>query len=419
MWPNNLHAASCPSPSAGRAHKKGIVRAPTDNISRDIFQILRDGQPRTRAELVIETGLSRSTIGLRLDSLLESGLVSPVSLAVSTGGRPSAQIALNPDARLIVAADLGASHATVAITNLVGVVLANIHHAMPIASGPENVLTWLAETCRTLLAEIERRHDDVAAIGIGLPGPVEHTTGKPSHPPIMPGWDGFDVPGYLQEHFRVPVLVDNDVNIMALGERASRWPEVDDLIFLKIATGIGAGIISSGTLQRGSRGIAGDIGHIPLQRGAGVLCNCGNEGCLEAIAGGRAIAAGLRSAGSEAHTGSDVVALVKAGDPAAIQAVRQAGRDIGEVLNMCVSILNPSVIVVGGSMAPVADQLIAGIREVVYARAQPLATHHLTIAQSYAGSESAVLGAALMAADFALSPEYVDVLIAPRLLQEV
>lgn len=384
------------------------MRTLSGNGSNDIFQILRNGQPRTRAELAEETGLSRSTIGLRLDSLLESGLVVPVSDAVSTGGRPSARIAMNPDARLIAAADLGASHATVAITNLTGVVQADLYSAVQISDGPESVLLWLSRTISDLLKKVDRVPEDLAAIGIGLPGPVEHTTGRPSNPPIMPGWDDFDVPGFLQKTFSVPVLVDNDVNIMALGERAASWPEVDDLMFLKIATGIGAGIISSGTLQRGSQGIAGDIGHIPIARGVGVLCQCGNEGCLEAVAGGPAIAAQLRAEGREARTGSDVVDLVKAGDLAAIQAVRQAGRDIGEVLNMCVSILNPSVIVVGGSMAPVADQLIAGIREVVYSRAQPLATQHLSIAQSQTGSESAVLGASLMAADFALSPDYVD-----------
>ena len=384
------------------------MRTLSGNGSNDIFQILRSGQPRTRAELATETGLSRSTIGLRLDSLLESGLVVPVSDAVSTGGRPSARIAMNPDARLIAAADLGASHATVAITNLTGVVLAEIHSPLKISDGPEKVLTRLVETMSDLLKKIGRAQEDLAAIGIGLPGPVEHTTGRPSNPPIMPGWDNFDVPGHVRKTFDVPVLVDNDVNIMALGERAASWPDAADLMFLKIATGIGAGIISSGTLQRGSQGIAGDIGHIPVPRGKGVLCHCGNDGCLEAIAGGPAIAAQLRADGREAQTGSDVVDLVKAGDLAAIQAVRQAGRDIGEVLNMCVSILNPSVIVVGGSMAPVADQLIAGIREVVYSRAQPLATQHLSIAQSQTGSESAVLGASLMAADFALSPEYID-----------
>ena len=261
-----------------------------------------------------------------------------------------------------------------------------------------------------LLTQINRDPRDLAAIGFGLPGPVEHDTGKPSNPPIMPGWDDFDVPNYVQRTFNVPVLVDNDVNIMALGERAASWPDADNLIFLKVATGIGAGIISSGVLQRGDRGIAGDVGHIRVTRGAGVFCRCGNEGCLEAIAGGPAIAAQLIPEGPSADSLTVVVALVRSGDLAAILAVRQAGKDIGEVLNMCVSIINPSVIVIGGSMAEVSEHLIAGIREVVYARSQPLATQNLTIAPSRTGPEAAILGASLMAADFVLSPKNINAL---------
>ena len=281
---------------------------------------------------------------------------------------------------------------------------------LEIAHGPTNALDWIASAITALLSQIGRDPRDLAAIGIGLPGPVEHDTGKPSNPPIMPGWDKFDVPHYVQRTFDVPVLVDNDVNIMALGERAASWPGADNLIFLKVATGIGAGIISSGVLQRGDQGIAGDVGHIRVTRGAGVMCRCGNGGCLEAIAGGPAIAAQLITDGPSADSTAGVVALVRSGDLAAIQAVRQAGKDIGEVLNMCVSIINPSVIVIGGSMAEVSEHLIAGIREVVYARSQPLATQNLTIAPSRTGPEAAILGASLMAADFVLSPNNINAL---------
>ncbi len=382
----------------------------TSSSVYDLFQLLRDGEPRTRAQLAHATGLSRSTIGLHLDTLLESGLVMPIADAASTGGRPSARIALKPDARLIAAADLGATHATLAITDLVGSILSEISAPLVIAHGPTNALDWITSAIMALLTQIDRDPRDLAAIGIGLPGPVEHDTGKPSNPPIMPGWDEFDVPHYVQRTFDVPVLVDNDVNIMALGERAASWPGADNLIFLKVATGIGAGIISSGVLQRGDQGIAGDVGHIRVTRGAGLICRCGNEGCLEAIAGGPAIAAQLIAGDPSADSTASVVALVRSGDLTAIQAVRQAGKDIGEVLNMCVSIINPSVIVVGGSMAEVAEHLIAGIREVVYARSQPLATQNLTIAPSRMGHGAAILGASLMAADYVLSPKNINAL---------
>jgi glucokinase len=201
------------------------------------------------------------------------------------------------------------------------------------------------------------------------------------------------------------VLVDNDVNIMALGERSVAWPDVEHLMFVKIATGIGAGLISGGSLLRGAQGVAGDIGHVQVARAADVACRCGNRGCLEAIASGPAIARTLREQGVEARTGSDVVDLVKRGNIEAIQAVRQAGRDIGEVLTICVSLVNPSVIAIGGSMARVGEHLIAGVREVVYTRSIPLATEHLSIVQSTAAGRAAVIGASMLAIEHVLSPE--------------
>jgi len=374
----------------------------------ELFQLLRDGQPRTRAELASVTGLARSTIALRVDALMELGLVSPVGDAQSTGGRPSSQFALNPSAKVVLAADLGATHATIAVTDLTGMTLAEQSGPRDIADGPESVLTWMIDTGRALLEGLGRQQSDVIAIGIGLPGPVEHSTGMPINPPIMPGWHHFDVPGFVQQHLEVPVLVDNDVNIMALGEQAYGWPTTEHMIFVKVATGIGSGVISSGRLQRGAQGIAGDIGHVQIPRGAGVPCHCGNRGCLEALASGPAIAAELRKSGLPVETAQEVIDLVKTGNIDAIQAVRQAGRDIGEVLTACVSLMNPSVIAIGGSMAQAGEHLIAGVREIVYTRSMPLATGHLSIVQSTAGANAAVLGASMLAIHHALSPENID-----------
>ena len=387
-----------------------ISRASTLGSSgaSDLFQLLRDGSPRTRAELAATTGLARSTVALRVEELMSLGLVSPVGDAQSTGGRPSSQFALNPSAKFVLAADIGATHATIAITNLSGVIVAERMGAIDIADGPAVVLDWMMETGLALLAERELSIDDIIAVGIGLPGPVEHSTGRPINPPIMPGWDQFDVPGFVRERLEVPVLVDNDVNIMALGEQAFGVPQTDNLLFVKVATGIGAGVISAGRLMRGAQGIAGDIGHVQIARGAGVPCHCGNLGCLEALASGPAIAQALTAAGLGAAGASDVVELVKHGNIQAIQAVRQAGRDLGEVLTACVSLMNPSVIAVGGSMAAVGDHLIAGVREIIYTRSMPLATSKLTIVQSTAGVNAAVLGAGILAIQHALSPEGID-----------
>lgn len=371
----------------------------------DLFQLLRDGQPRTRAELATITGLGRSTIATRVDSLMELGLIAPVGEATSTGGRPSSRFALNPGARVVLATDLGASHATLALTDLMGVVLAEESGTMDISDGPEVVLGWMVEVAERLLTSIGRTTDDLIAVGIGLPGPVQHATGQPINPPIMPGWDRFDVPGWVEQRLHAHTLVDNDVNIMALGEQVFSWPQTDHLLFVKVATGIGAGIISGGRLQRGAQGIAGDIGHVQVSRGAGVACRCGNRGCLEAIASGPALARTLREQGLDAADGHAVVELVKQGNIEAIQAVRQAGRDIGEVLTTCVSLANPSVISIGGNIAQAGEHLIAGVREVVYTRSIPLATEHLIIAQSGAGSRAAVMGASMLAIHHALSPD--------------
>lgn len=372
-----------------------------------MFDLLRDGQPRTRAQLADLTGLARSTISARLDALMRLGLVVPFG-GVSTGGRPPSLLAFNPGARVVAGIDLGATHASAALADLDGQILAERSQRLDIASGPKKVLGWAERTVRDLLSDQGRSVGELAAIGIGLPGPVEHSTGRAINPPIMPGWDRYDVPGHVQRAFDVPVLVDNDVNIMALGEQHAHLRDVTDLVFIKVGTGIGAGIISGGALQRGAQGTAGDLGHIYVPRGADVTCRCGNLGCLEAIAAVPALAKAIRAAGVEVAADPDVVRLVRAGDPEAVKAVRQSGRDLGEVLAALVNLVNPSVIVIGGALAAAGESLIAGIREVVYLRSLPLATEHLHVATSRAGERAGVIGAAALAIGHVLSPESID-----------
>ena len=384
--------------------------------TNELFDILRDGQPRTRSELAAMTGFSRSTVALKVDALMRQDLVRPVGDAASTGGRPSTQFVFNTSGRIVLAVDVGASHVKVAIADLLGTTLAEDSAEIEVTAGPEAVLAWVETSGSALIAAAGKDPRDLLAIGVGVPGPVEHSTGRPINPPIMPGWNRYDVAGRLHLHFGAPVLVDNDVNIMALGERALAWPAVEHMIFVKVATGIGSGVISSGELQRGAQGSAGDIGHIYVSRGSQILCKCGNRGCLEALASGPAIARALSARSIGAATSQEVVELVRQGNIDAIQAVRQAGRDIGEVLTACVSLINPSVIVIGGSMAQAGEHLIAGVREMVYSRSMPLATEHLTITQSKAGAQAAILGASMLAIQFAFSPERVEqVVLSSRL----
>lgn len=371
----------------------------------DLFELLKDGRPWTRAQLAEETGLARSTVASRIDVLMRLGLVAPFGGAPSTGGRPAALFALNPRARAVAGVDVGATHVRVVLTDLAGEILDEESTDLEVAAGPEPVLTWVVEAVRRLLGPDVAR---LAAIGMGLPGPVEHSSGRPISPPIMPGWDRYDVVGHVRRHLDVPVLVDNDVNVMAIGERSTHRADVDDLVLVKVATGIGAGIVSGGVLQRGAQGTAGDLGHVRVPGAGEVVCRCGNTGCLEAVAAGPALAAALREQDVAARTGQDVVDLVRAGDLRAVSVVRDAGRDIGEVLATMVNLINPSVVVIGGQLAGAGEHLLAGIREVVYRRSLPLATADLVVEASRAGAEAGVLGAAALAVEHVLSPEAVE-----------
>jgi predicted NBD/HSP70 family sugar kinase len=389
-----------------------VVRLPQRHTGAgELFQLLRDGRPRTRADLAAATGQARSTITARVDVLMAAGLIAPAGEASSTGGRPPTTFAFRPEARVVLAVDLGASHARLAVTDLASTVLAETEEHLAIAAGPEAVLGWVVERGRALVTEAGRDLADLVSVGVGLPGPVEHSTGRPINPPIMPMWDDVDVRGILADALDAEVQVDNDVNLMALGEHRSAWPDVDDMLFVKIATGIGSGIISDGRLRRGAQGAAGDIGHIAVPGAEDVPCRCGNLGCLEAVASGRALAEALRRAGLDAHEGADVVALVRAGDLTAGRAVRQAGRELGSVLAACVSLLNPSLVVIGGVVAEAGEHLIAGIREVVYQRSLPLATQHLRIVTSQARSQVGIIGASAMAVDHVLTPGAIDALL--------
>lgn len=373
-----------------------------------LLQLLRRDGPHTRAELATRTGLARSTVALRIEALLSAGLLTGAGEASSTGGRPPVRFMLNPAARAVIGVDLGASHVTVAATDLRGQVRSSVSQALDIALGPTTVLDRVIELVARARTDADLNDVALAGIGIGLPGPVEHATGRPTSPPIMPGWDGYDVPGHLRRILDGPVLVDNDVNVMAIGEHAAAWSSEKHLLFVKVATGIGAGIIADGRINRGSQGSAGDLGHVQVPDGEPRRCRCGNTGCLEALAAGPALAERLRERGVDVRDASDVVDRVKNGDAAAIDVLRQGGREIGSVLATCVSLLNPSVIVIGGRMAAVGEHLLAGIREVAYRRTAPLAAQDLQIVASTTKERAGVLGAATMVIDSVLSADSVD-----------
>jgi predicted NBD/HSP70 family sugar kinase len=374
----------------------------------ELLKLIRASGPVTRADLAARTGLGRASVAQRVDALLGDDLIREAGGAPPTRGRPPLRLVFNAGSGLTLAADVGAIQARLALTDLAGQPRAERRVELSVADGPEPVLAAIRAGFERLLAETGAPRERVRAIGIGVPGPVEHATGQPVSPPIMPGWDGYSIPERLRTSFEIPVLVDNDVNIMALGEHATGWRQRENLLFVKVGTGIGCGIIVNGQIHRGAEGAAGDIGHVRVAGYEEAVCECGNLGCLEAVAGGRALARAAREQGLAAGNGRDVVALAREQQPAAVRLVRDAGRRLGQVLAGFVNGLNPSVIVVGGDVAEAGEQLFAGLREVIYQRSTTLATRGLMIVPSALGARAGVVGAALMASEHVLDPAVVN-----------
>ncbi len=380
----------------------------------EILRAIREGRAQTRADLAGLTGLGRSTVAQRVGSLIASGLVIEAGDGESTGGRPPTVLAFNAGAGVVLAADLGATHCRLEVTDLGGAALAVHQQELDIEDGPDKVLTRVREAFADLLVEAGRAVADVRGIGVGVPGPVEWAHGRPVSPPIMRGWDGVSIPAAFAGWSDAPVFVDNDVNIMVLAEHRSVWRDLSQLLLVKVGTGIGCGIIVAGEVYRGAQGSAGDIGHIRVSGHDDVVCRCGNVACLEAIAGGGAMAAALRRQGLDADNSRDVVDLARGGVPEAVQLVRQAGRLLGEVLASAVNLFNPAVIVIAGDVAQAHEPLLAGVREVVYRRSPPLATQHLRIVRGQLGERTGTIGAALTAIEGVLSDAAVERAVATR-----
>jgi glucokinase-like ROK family protein len=375
---------------------------------------VRHGDARTRPEIMRRTGLGRAVTVQRVQELVDRGLIVGDGLGASSGGRAPRALRFNAGAGHILVADLGATSIGVGIADLSGTLIAQLEEPADITDGPEAILGRVDE----LLASLSERADHAVGalwgIGIGVPGPVEFARGRPTSPPIMPGWDGYPVRERFTDRHRVPVWVDNDVNLMALGEyRAGAARGHDAVIFVKIGTGIGAGILIEGKLYRGFNGSAGDVGHIQVTDDPSIVCRCGNRGCLEALAGGAALA---RAATEAARDGrSRILAQLLAergrveapevswaaahGDMVSRELITTAGRRVGMMVATLVNALNPSLVVIGGGVAGVGDALIASVRETVYARSLPLATRDLRIVRSSLDDAAGRIGATSLVAD--------------------
>jgi predicted NBD/HSP70 family sugar kinase len=362
----------------------------------DVLALIRDRGPLTRGDVLDLTGLSRMTVATRIDALLDAGLVVEVGTERGAAGRPSKRLEFNTAHATVIAATVDTTHTTVALTDLAGRVRADARIDVAVADGPVHTLSTIAERARALL-EGTSGVGRVAAVGISVPGPVDPDTGRPSQPPIMPGWDAYPIPQHLTDELGVPALVANDADAAALGEQRSAHPDSRSLCFIKVSSGIGSGIVLGGRVYRGADGGAGDIGHVKIAGYDDMVCQCGAHGCLAAVASGGAVARSLAALGKPANSGSDVGAYLAAGDPDATRLTQAAGRVIGEVVATVVSLLNPSEVILGGMLA--SAPLLTGVRETLYPRSLPRATRHLTVSLSTLGQQAATVGLAALVVD--------------------
>lgn len=306
---------------------------------------------------------------------------------------------------MVLGVDLGAAHFAVALTDLAGEIIASHRQPFDLSADPAAFVDIVKAEGDRLLASVGASAEALVGVGLGVPGPVNNA-GQLVSPILMPGWEDHPFAEALQAHFDVQVTLDNDVNVRAMAEHRVHWPGVDNILFVKVATGIGSGIVAGGHVQRGALGAAGDLGHFIADADSDVVCRCGNRGCLEAIASASALAE--RFVGDEPGAVDHLIELARAGDAQVGGGVREAARHIGAVLGSAVSLLNPSVVVLGGRLVSAGEPFLAGVRETIYQQAVPLATRDLLVVESRLRELGGVRGAALLSIDAVLADDAID-----------
>ncbi|MBB0246553.1 ROK family protein [Streptomyces alkaliphilus] len=391
--------------------------------SGHLLGLIRRGRATTRGELQRVTGLARSTVGGRLEPLLRAGWIreTPGPAESSTGGRPAVRLEFDASHAFVLAAVLETRNARVALLDLAGRVMDESAGPLSIADGPDRALDLLGERFTRLLERHLHRTGGegvtaprICAVGLSVPGPVDALTRRLVDPPIMPGWGDHPLPERLRAVLaerlgtdpELPVLVENDANLMALAEQRHGHPDCAAFLLVKVSTGIGAGMVVDGGLYRGIDGGAGDIGHIRTAGASDAPCMCGSRGCLAAVASGRALAARLTAEGVPTASGSGVRELLAAGHPDAVRLAREAGRVVGDVLATVVTVVNPGVLMLAGDLA--GPPFLTGVRELLYRRAMPRTTAHLQVVTSRLGDRAGLIGAAVLLADELYAPERAD-----------
>ena len=389
--------------------------SPIPQIDTDVLTVVdlvRRGRASTRQQLAQMTGMGRNTISSLLNTAVSLGLVAPNGSGPSTGGRAPATWRFRQEDGLVLVAGVHSSTLRLAVTDLGGAPVECRTLPWSITRGPAPTLAEAAARLRDMVGPLDR---PVWAAGASLPGPIDQESGRPTAPPIMPGWDGFDVVAVMEEALGVPAVTSNDVNTMLLGhavtlqDQAHRRPR--DILYLQVGTGIGAGLMSNGLLHRGADGAAGDIGHVRVTGNDAVVCRCGRTGCLEAVAGGWAVMRDARRAGAEGTspflrerlagsddlTIDDVVAGVAAGDTECVTLMVRSATAVGDALAMIVSFFNPGRVVLAGPMPQGCPLFLQVARRIVDERALALATHDLELVPAEDSLDDEMRGTAILA----------------------
>jgi predicted NBD/HSP70 family sugar kinase len=378
------------------------------NSTGELLQLFRSGAVGTRSELQQVTGLARSTVTIKVDALLAAQYLVEDGTIIDGRGRPATRLRVNDQATTVLVADLGATHGRLAVSTAGGAVLGETVIESGIDTGPDAVLATVTTELEKLLADSGRDPATVRGVGLGVPGPVDWRTGRIARSISMPGWDDYPVRDHLRHHFGVPAVVDNDANLLGLGEQRRIYPNAHLVVFVKVGTGVGSSVVIDGALLRGSDSAEGDIGHAKIPGVTEICSSCGAPGCLAAIASGRAMVRDLVRLGHPAATTRDVVDLVRLGNPDAVRVVTAGGRALGDVLSTAISLLNPDVVVIGGDIVHAHEHFLLGVRQTLLSRSQPLAIAHLRIAPSDLADRAGIAGAAAMVADEIFGQAAVD-----------
>ena len=342
-----------------------------------ILHTLRSRGGASRADVARETGLSRTTVSTLVAALLEEGLVAerpdrkPAAPARG-GGRPATVLTLNPAAGGVVGIDFGHDDVRVGVADLSCTLLTERRYKLDVDDEAREALDAAAEMANAAIAEAGLEPARIVGVGAALSAPVGSRSHTLAWPTIFPGWFGLDVEEELRRRLALPVHVGNDANLGALAEATfGAGRGLNDLVYVMLTSGVGAGLVLGGRLYEGGSGTAGELGHVVVEPG-GLICRCGGRGCLETVAGAAAIVRPLRHSHGPDLTITDVIALAHGGDAGARRVIVDAGRAVGRALAGICVVLNPRLVIVGGDIASADDLLLDGIRESLQRDTSPL-----------------------------------------------